>query len=581
MAEARVERRLAAILAADVVGYSRLMGADEESTLAALMAHQREIIEPSISGHRGRIFKTTGDGVLAEFSSAVDAVCCAVEIQGAIADRNTAIASDRRLVFRMGINVGDVMVADGDVFGDGVNIAARMEGLSAPGGICLTEDAYRQIDGKIRLELDDIGEQTLKNIARPVRAYEVRLPGVPSAAGQVTPTSPAIAVLPFSNMSADPDQEYFADGMVEEIITGLSRIRWLQVISRNSTFIYKHAGVDVAEAANKLGVRYIVQGGVRKAGSRIRITAQLVDAPSGMQLWAEKYDRLIEDVFALQDEITVCILGAIEPSLRRAEIERVKRQRPTSLSAYDCVLRALPLIYVSMPNTAEVAIPLLEEALRIEPSYSSAHAFLALSLMVRVSRGAPSPEDRARAIRHARAATAHGNDDATSLAVAGFVVAMIERDETAARRLFDRALNLSNSNVFALAFGAQALAWMGEPGLAIERAEQALRLSPFDTLNYRTNQALAVSYFQREQYPEALEAARRVVDSNPSFSIGHALLSAALIRLGRRDEAEASARAVLACQPSFTVGGLAQAIAFKPAMFARFAEAWREVGLPS
>ena len=339
MAEARVERRLAAILAADVVGYSRLMGINEEGTLAALKTHQRELIDPKIAEHRGRIVKTTGDGALVEFASAVDAVRCAVEIQCAMSERSATIPEDRRIDFRIGINVGDIIIDEGDVYGDGVNIAARLEGIADRGGICISDDTFRQVRDKIDVGFDDAGERQLKNIERPVRVYRVQL-GKTVQRVERAPAStkrPSIAVLPFQNMSGDPEQEYFADGMVDEIITGLSRIKWLSVVSRNSSYLFKNRPATMKDVAATLGVRYVLEGGVRKSGNRVRITAQLIDAETDAHLWAEQYDRLLEDVFALQDEITMCVVGAIEPSVRKAEIDRIKRQRPDNFTAYDLV----------------------------------------------------------------------------------------------------------------------------------------------------------------------------------------------------------------------------------------------------
>ena len=319
MAETRVERRLAAILAADVAGYSRLMSVDEEGTLAALKAHRRELVDPKIAEHRGRIVKTTGDGVLVEYASAVDAVRCAVEIQRAMGERNATIPEDRRIEFRIGVNVGDIIIDDSDIFGDGVNIAARLEGLAETGDICVSGRVQEDVQGKIDVTFDDAGDQQLKNIARPVKVYRIRLGTSATKMERASARSnrPSIAVLPFQNMSGDPEQEYFADGMVDEIITGLSRIKWLSVISRNSTFIYKKKSVAMKEVADKFDVRYVLEGGVRKAGNRVRITAQLIDVETDAHLWAEQYDRLLEDVFALQDEITMRVVGAIEPSLEK------------------------------------------------------------------------------------------------------------------------------------------------------------------------------------------------------------------------------------------------------------------------
>jgi adenylate cyclase len=394
------------------------------------------------------------------------------------------------------------------------------------------------------------------------------------------PDKPSIAVLPFNNMSGDPEQDYFADGMVEEVITGLSRIKWLLVISRNSSFIYKNKPVAVKEVADKLGVRYVIEGSVRKSRNRVRITAQLIDAETGAHLWAEQYDRLLEDVFALQDDITMCVVGAIEPSLRKAEIDRIKRQRPNNLDAYDLVLRSLPFVFTNMPNGAEKAIPLLGDALKLEPNYAAAHAFLSWCLHARFSRGGLQEKDRIAAIHHAHAAIAHGNDDATALAIAAFVIALEEHDTTTALKLFDRALEFSNSNVFALSCSAMTLALLGKTELAIERAQQALRLSPLDSFNFRSNNALAVTYFHTQRYGDAEGAARTAIDANPSFSFTHAVLAAALMRLGRVEEAKATAQTVLECEPSFTIRGLLRIVGLEPAVFRPLADAWREVGLP-
>jgi len=323
MVEQRVERRLTAIFAGDVAGYSRLMGADEEGTLSRLNAHRREFLEPKIAQHRGRIVKRTGDGILIEFASAVDAARCAVEIQHGMIERNAPEPQDKRIEFRIGIHVGDIIIEDGDMFGDGVNIAARLEGIAQPGGICISDDAYRQVRGKLDANFQDAGEQELKNIARPVRVYHLRPGGgATETPALALPDKPSIAVLPFQNMSGDPEQEYFADGMVEDIITGLSRIKWLFVIARNSTFTYKGRATDVKQVGRELGVRYVLEGSVRKAADRVRITGQLIDAATGAHVWAQRFDRRLEDIFALQDEITLNVVGAIEPSLRDAEIER-------------------------------------------------------------------------------------------------------------------------------------------------------------------------------------------------------------------------------------------------------------------
>ena len=395
------------------------------------------------------------------------------------------------------------------------------------------------------------------------------------------PERPSIAVLPFQNMSGDPEQEYFADGMVEEIITGLSRIKWLSVISRNSAFIYKNKPMVIKDAAETLGVRYVLEGGVRKSGNRVRVSAQLIDGQTDAHIWAQHYDRVLEDVFALQDEITMCVVGAIEPSLWKAEIDRIKRRRPTSLSAYDLVLRSLPFVLGHIPQDSEAAIPLLEEALRLQPDYATAHAFLGRCFHHRYARGGLREEDRVAAIRHSRAAIAYGSDDATALATAAHIIAFDEHDTATALKLFDRALELSNSNVFALGFSAIVLAWMGKAELATERAERALRLSPFDFYNFRAHHALAVVFFCSGRYAEAVDAARSAVHANPRFSVAIAVLAAALLRAGRMAEAHAAARDVLLHEPTFTIRGLLLVSGkLEPAVFGVLAEAWREIGLP-
>jgi adenylate cyclase len=345
MAEARVERRLSAIFAGDVVGYSRLMEKDEEGTLALLNAHRRDFLDPTIAQNRGRIVKRTGDGVLIEFISAVDAARCAIEIQRGMGERNAGVPPEKRIELRIGVHVGDIMIEDDDIFGDGVNIAARLEGIAQPGGICISDDAYRQVRGKIDVSFQDSGEQELKNIARPVRVYQVR-PDAPTAAGKPTagglalPDKPSIAVLAFQNMSGDAEQEFFADGIAEDIITALSKAHWLFVIARNSSFSYKGKSVDVRGVGRDLGVRYVLEGSVRKAGNRVRITAQLIDATSGHHVWAERYDRALEDIFVVQDEITRSIIGAIAPGIVAAEIQRTQGKDAAQLGQWERVMRA-------------------------------------------------------------------------------------------------------------------------------------------------------------------------------------------------------------------------------------------------
>src|ERR1700726_795079 len=454
LATERVERRLAAILAFDVAGYSRLMGADEEGTLARLKAYRRELIDPNIAEHRGPIVKTTGDGLLVEFASPVEAVRCAGEIQRAMREREGSLPEDRRIEIRVGINLGDVIIDEDDVYGDGVNIAARLEALADPGGVVISSTVFEQVRDRVPDSFEDLGDQQVKNIARPVRVYRVVTERRREAATGPAPLpladKPSIAVLPFANMSGDPEQEYFADGMAEEIITALSRIRWLFVIARNSSFTYKGKAVDVKQVGRELGVRYVLEGSVRKGGNRVRITAQLIDATNGAHLWADRFDGLLEEVFELQDKVAISVAGVIEPTLRQSEIERARRKRPDSLDAYDLYLRALPYAFVAMPEDADKALALLGKAIDLEPDFAAAHAIIAWCHEQRYLRGGMQEETRIAALRHARQAIAAGGDDAAALATAGFVIAVAGHDFETALTAFDRSFAPSSSLAFAL-----------------------------------------------------------------------------------------------------------------------------------
>jgi adenylate cyclase len=583
-------RRLAAILAADVVGYSRLMGADEEGTLERLKAIRRELSDPKIEEHHGRIVKTTGDGLLVEFPSVVGAVRCAVEVQQVMAERNADVAAERRIELRIGINLGDIISDDVDIYGDGVNVAARLEALAEPGGVCVSRVVRDQVRDKLDFGFNDRGEQQVKNIARPVRVFDVRIaaatatsvpvPDPPTRAALPLPDKPSIAVLPFQNMSGDPEQEYFADGMVEDIITGLSRIKWLFVIARNSTFVYKGKPIDVKQVGRELGVRYVLEGSVRKAGNQVRVTGQLIDTADATHVWAQRYDRALDDIFALQDELTISVVGAIEPTLRRAEIERARRKRPDNMDAYDLYLRALPHVFTGMPETADKALGLLEQAIKLEPDYAAAHAFIAWGHRTRYVRGGLQQETKLAALRHAGIAIATGSDDATALAVAAFVIGALDRDYETAFDAFDRALVLSPSSAITLAFGALIRTWAGDDATAVEQAEQALRLSPFDSLIYITYLALSYAHWFTGHFDEALSAANRSAQANPQFSVACVLQAAAFASLGRIDEAKASARRALSLEPTFTIGFWVGANFTSPERLAMLAEAWRRAGLP-
>jgi TolB-like protein len=582
VATERIERRLTAILAADVAGYSRLTGMDEEGTHVRLKEHLRVLVDPKITEYRGRVVKNTGDGMLAEFGSVVDAVRCAVDVQRGMAERNADIPRDKRIDFRIGINVGDIIIDGGDIFGDGVNVAARLEGLAHPGGICVSRRVQEDTRDKLDVGFEDIGNKQLKNIASPVRVYAVRLdakradgPPLPDL-----PDKPSIAVLPFENLSSDREHEYFADGMVAEIITGLSRIKWLFVISRNSTFVYKGKPVDVKTVGRELGVRYVLEGSVRRSSNHVRVTGQLIETETATHVWADRFEGTLQDIFALQDEMTMSVIGAVEPTLRRAEVERARRKRPDSLDAYDLYLRALPFAATSMPGDADKALPMLEEALRLEPDYAVVHGFIAWCHEQRYLRGGLREESREAARRHAHAAIEAGGDDAMALALGGFVVAVVERDYETALEALDRSLVLSPSSAFALSFSAVVRAWFGDYATAIEHAGIAIRLSPYDPMIFMPYIGLAYAHFFAGDFVKAASAASRASKANPRFSVPCYLHIAALLRLGRHDEAKARAKDLLELQPGFTISGLVSGKITSPERMELLAGALREVGLP-
>ncbi len=568
-ARGRVERRLAAILAADVAGYSRLIEADEEGTLGRLKALRAELIDPKIAGHKGRIVKTTGDGLLVEFASVVDALRCAVEVQRAMAESNAPIPAERRIDFRIGINVGDIVVENDDIFGDGVNIAARLEGLAEPGGICVSARVQEDAGGKLDLAFEDMGEQALKNIARPVRVYRVRPEG-PLAnplplAGEGSarrarvgaaepalplPDKPSIAVLPFANMSGDPEQEYFADGMVEEIITALSRIRWLFVIARNSSFTYKGQGIDVKQVGRELGVRYVLEGSVRKAGGRVRITAQLIDAANGAHLWADRFDGSLEDVFELQDKVAVSVAGVIEPTLQAAEIRRVA-DRPTSdPTAYDLYLRAVPL-WASHENDRIVqALRLLARAIERDPHYGPALGLAALChQLLAISDWTDNSETHRReGIDLARRALRCSPDDPDVLANAAVVLGSLGEDIDVAIGSIDRSLALNPSFARGWVWSARLRNYAGQPDLAIEHFKTSLRLSPRDRMG-TFSLPLGAAYFLKHQFGDAAAILLAALEQAPGLPVVYQLLASSYAHMGRLDEARDVVRRMRAITP--------------------------------
>jgi len=581
-------RRLAAILAADVAAYSRLIGADESGTLQALKAIRAELIDSKIAAHNGRLVKTTGDGLLVEFVSVVDALRCATEVQAGMAERNSTIAGDRRIEYRVGIHQGDIVVEDGDIFGDGVNVAARLEALAEPGEICVSARVQEDATGKLDLAFEDMGEQTLKNIARPVRAYRVTTSAGSARAREMTtlalPDKPSIAVLPFANMSGDPDQEYFADGVVEEIITALSRIRWLFVIARNSSFTYKGRAVDVKQVAQQLGVRYVLEGSVRKAGSRVRITGQLIDTTSGAHIWADRFDGALDDIFELQDLVASNVAGAIEPKLRQSEIERATRKPTESLDAWDLYLRALALRYQYTEEAIQEAVVMLRRELAIDPSFAPAAAMIGSCLMhQRVHRLAPvSDAEIAEAVRLARGAIEAGKDDPDALWMAGWTLSVFGGEPATGANVIDRALALNPNSAHAWAARGLVSLIQNRPDAAIEASERAIRLSPLDPWGARAfTFLLGAAHFAAGRYEQAIEWADRALAAQPGYRPGLLVKVASLAHLGRIDEARDWLGRVLELEPGLTIARWkATAPTLRPEYVARSEEGLRKAGMP-
>jgi adenylate cyclase len=580
-------RKIAAILVGDVVGYSRLAGADEEGTLARLRALRSDLIDPAIAKYHGRVVKRTGDGSLIEFRSVVDAVRCAIEVQNGMIERNGGLPPERRIEFRVGIHLGDVVEeTDGDLMGDGVNIAARLEGICEPGGLCLSGAAYEQVRDRVKETFVDLGQKALKNIARPIHVYGIawnkqRRASEPASEKPTLslPDKPSIAVLPFQNMSADPEQDYFADGMVEDIITGLSRIKWLFVIARNSSFTYRGKAVDVRRVGRELGVRYLVEGGVRKSGSRLRVTAQLVEAETGAHLWADKFDGELKDVFDFQDRITDSVVGIVEPSVRRSEIERSRRKRPESLDAYDLYLRALPLMATISVADAPAGALLLRDALRLDPNLAVAHAYLSWCHQILFTHGGFGEADKIAGLEHARAATANPVDDATALAVGAMVIGLLGKNADAALNAIERALSFNPSSAAALYFGAQLHAWSGDSVRGAEYARRALRLSPFDPLLYAAHLALGIAALQDDRYEETATWWGVCAEANPKFGMIVIAQAQALALAGRIQEARAVFARGMELEPSASIRTIRE-LGYIPALEEKMIRGARMLGLP-
>ena len=580
MAGERVERRLAAVLAADVAGYSRLMGSDEEGTLARLKVVRKALVDPVIASHRGRIVKTTGDGILVEFASAVDAVRGAVEVQRGMAEQNAALPQDKRIEFRIGIHIGDIIIDDNDIFGDGVNVAARLEGIAEPGGVCMSNDAYRQVRGRVDIVCDDMGPQPLKNIAEPMQAWRVRLTGqtAPAAQSGTTaselqpfslPDKPSIAVLPFQNMSGDPEQEYFADGLAEDIITELSRFREFAVIARNSTFSYKSKPLDVSQIGRDLRVRYVLEGSVRKVGNRVRVTTQLIDAVTNEHVWAERYDREQADIFELQEEITHTVVASIAPQIDLAEIARSRRD-PTSLHAWQLAMRASGLLWEATRRgdaaLVQQAIAAGEDAIIADAASLAAHFTLfGAHWACHLWRWGDRPEgalDRAWAV--VERMTAINSQDERTLTARGWIrVARGEYKGGLAdlRRAHEVNPNYANA-LTALAFCEATIGLAQE---AKDHAQLALRLSPRDYRIGTAYLALAMAHFTQHNYDEATRWCETAIQAMHRAPIRRALMIACSARAGDM----ARAHSELAVLNSFAPGFIASLFRGQNPVFAR------------
>jgi adenylate cyclase len=554
VAEQRVQRRLAAILAADVVGYSALMQRAEEATYAEFERLKRELIEPSLSRHDGRLIKTTGDGALAEFASPSAAVRCAVEIQKSIASGRSS------LELRIGINLGEVIVgADGDLFGDGINIAVRLEGVADPGGILISEKVYSEVEGKLDVGFEDRGEQQLKNISKPVRTYAVRSGASSVLTERLTaapplPDKPSIAVLPFENISGDPEQEYFADGMVEEIITALSRFKWLFVIARNSSFTFKGKSVNIKEVGRRLGVRYVLEGAVRKAAGKVRITGQLIDAATGAHIWADRFERDLTDIFALQDEVTVAVVSAIRPRLLQTEIAMAARRRPENLTAYDYQLRAMQQSYLTTREGLAEAIRLAHRALELDPRFGFVAAMAGSWHMINVLLGyAVDPQfERKEAVRLSRLALSIDDDDPYTLASAAAISAYMVGDCESSVELADRAVALNPNSTAAWESRGWVYRVAGLPEEAIRSFERAIRMSPVDPMLHLTFAGMGMVFIELGRFDEAIVAGKKALRRNP-YPAAYLCLASAFAHLGRDAEAREAAARVLETAPAFTI----------------------------
>jgi adenylate cyclase len=586
LATEHVKRRLAAVLAADVAGYSRLMGSDEEGTLAQLKALRKALVDPKIAEHRGRIVKTTGDGLLVEFASVVDAVRCAVQVQRDMAAQNSGTAQHARIEFRIGIHVGDIIIDENDIFGDGVNIAARLEGIAEPGGVCISDDAHRQIRGKVEIAFEDMGLKTLKNIAEPLRVWQTGNTAAMEKAGHSGPRQstaradkPSIAVLPFANMSSDPEQEYLADGMTEDTITLLSQTRDFVVIARSSTIAYKGQPVDIPDIGRQLGVRYVLEGSVRKAGNRIRVTAQLVEVRTLDRVWADHFDRDLTDLFALQDDVTSGIVGALHPQLISAEAQSYQRQPPSSLDAWGLVAGSMMALVSLTKENLDTAIDLATRAIEIAPDYGLAYGVKAFAQGYQsyTQWGQDWYEDAKQASANIKRALVLQGDDPTTLFLVGGASHFMARHRTGVA-LLERAIQL-NPNL-AMAHGLLGISYasIDRPAAGLSHIETALRLSPRDPMTYIFFTAQALCKFVAGDYSGALSSAERSISIHPS-SDNHLYMAAALAELGEMEKAREQIKRALVFSPKMNLVVIGRGVKGNPG-WEKYHAALRKAGLP-
>jgi adenylate cyclase len=583
----RIERRLSAIMAADVAGYSRLMHNDEEATHAGLTALLADVVEPVIAEHGGHIVKNTGDGFLAEFPSAVEAVRTAMQFQNRIHELTMDDAEDRRIAFRVGINIGDVIVEAHDIFGDGVNIAARLEGVAEPGGICISQTVLNHARDKVSFEVEDAGEQTLKNIARPVHIYRIiiepsRRPATPKPeiSALTLPDKPSVAVLPFTNMSGDPEQEYVSDGLAEDVITALSRYPSLFVIARNSSFTYKGRPVDVKQVGRELGVRYVLEGSVRKAGNRIRVTAQLVEAGTSNHVWAERYDRDLADIFAVQDELTEALTTALAPAIADAELRRAMRKPPGSLDAWAAYQRGLWHLSKATPDDDETAERFFKQAIDLDSTFAGGYSALALYQLQAAALyqklDLPSAQRSAEAL--ARRAVALDGADAEARSCLGW--ALQGRGEAdGALAEIERALSMSPNLAIAHGHRGATLIFAGRPREGLAALETCIRLDPRDPYLAVRLLHIACGLYFCSEYDASVEASKRLIRSYPDFPMIYRWSAAALGQLGRTAEAkDALEKAVSRAPAAFDMYVRNRAPWFRPEDHAHLVEGLRKAG---